>query len=251
MRKSGTQAVDRALNLLTAIVADQGRSSIAELGRGIALPAATTYRLVSAFVRDDFLIAVGRGRHVAGPKLASLASMTSLNPALIALGRPVIERLASNTGCVSHLGILDKDMVTYLLKAGPNSQAIFTEEGTQLEAYCSGIGKILLASLPPDELAAYLEGGPFIPLTPHTITDPKMLANQLALIRAQGFARDMEEVANGLFCLAVAIRNPAGTAIAALSVSRSQRHDDEALMVQNLRQAAKDIEARIFARSTA
>jgi IclR family transcriptional regulator, acetate operon repressor len=246
MRKIGTQSVDRALNLLSIIIADQGQSSIAELGRSIALPTATTYRLVSAFVRDDFLIAVGRGRHVAGPKLADLASKTSLHPALIALGQPIVKRLAKATGCVAHLGVLEKDMVTYLLKAGPSSLAIFTEQGTQLEAYCSGIGKILLASLPSDELATYLKAGPFIPLTPHTIIDPKILADQLVMIEQQGFARDVEEVANGLFCLAVAIHNPAGAAIAALSVSRNQKHGDEASIVESLRQSAKEIEDKIF-----
>jgi IclR family transcriptional regulator, acetate operon repressor len=246
MRKTGTQSIDRALNLLSVIVSDQGKSSIAELGRGIALPAATTYRLVSAFVRDGFLLAVGRGRHVAGPKLADLASKTSLTPALIALGLPVVKRLARATRCVAHLGVLDKDMVTYLLKAGPSSLAIFTEQGTQLEAYCSGIGKILLASLPSDEQATYLDSGPFIPLTPHTIIDPKILADQLVVIRQQGFARDIEEVANGLFCLAVAIHNPAGTAIAALSVSRNQRHDDEASIVESLRQSAREIQDKVF-----
>jgi DNA-binding IclR family transcriptional regulator len=246
MRNSGTQAIDRALNLLSVIIDDQGKSSIAELGRDIAIPAATTYRLVSAFVRDGFLLAAGRGRHVAGPKLADIASKTSLHPALIALGQPIIKRLARATGCVAHLGVLDKDMVTYLLKAGPSSLTIFTEQGTQLEAYCSGIGKILLASLPSGELAEYLEAGPFIPLTRHTITAPNMLAIELDMIRQQGFARDVEEVANGLFCLAVAIHYPAGAAIAALSVSSNQKPDDEASIVQSLRQAASEIQDKVF-----
>lgn len=246
MRNSGTQAINRALSLLSSIIADEGQTSIANIGRMQALAPATTYRIASALVKQGFLIPAGHGRLVAGFALVALASATSLRPALVALGRPAVKWLARETRSIAHLGILEQDMVTYLIKAGRGSDANFTEEGKQLEAYCSGIGKALLAALPSDEQNDYLANGPFVALTPHTITAPDELAKELARVRSQGFARDAQEVALGLHCLAVAIHDPSGAAIAALSVSSNRLHDDEAGTLKMMRAAATSIEQAIF-----
>jgi len=246
MRISGTQAIDKALDLLTEIVADQGKSSISEIGRQLGIPVATTYRVVSALVRKDLLTAVGKGRHVAGYGLVELGSRASLTPALEALGRPIIDQLAHQSKLVAHLGILEHDMVTYVLRAGHISSPLFTQAGKQLEAYCSAIGKILLAELSAEELSAYLQSGPFISLTSHTITDPGAITNELKLIKEQGFARDLEEAADGLFCLAVGIFDTRGKVVGAISVSSDQPYDDELNVILMLRQSAEKIYQAVF-----
>lgn len=246
MRISGTQAIDKALGLLTEIIADQGKSSIADIGRQLEIPAATTYRLVSALVRKNLLIAVGKGRHVAGYGLVQLGYSATLNPALQAIGQPIINRLARQSELVAHLGIFEHDMVTYLLRAGQISSSVFTEAGKQLEAYCSAIGKVLLASLLPEELSAYLQCGPFISFTPRTITDPADIADALQSVKKQGFARDVQEVADGLFCLAVGIQDTDGKVIAAISVSSNQPYDDEVHIINMLRQSAEEIYQAVF-----
>lgn len=76
--------------------------------------------------------------------------------------------------------MLENDMVTYLVREGAEARTIFSEENKQLEAYCSGIGRMLLASLPEPDREAYLAEGPFVALTERTITDP-------AELRAAGF----------------------------------------------------------------
>ena len=81
-------------------------------------------------------------------------------------------------------------MVTYRIKTGQGAGNLFTRVGMQLEAYCSGIGKMLLAHLPEEQQRAYLAGGPFPALTAKTITQPEALAQELERIRAQGFALD-------------------------------------------------------------
>ena len=77
-----------------------------------------------------------------------------------------MEDLAKRTGLTVHLGVFEGDMVTYLVKAAGVTD-VLTQEGMQLEAYCSGIGKVLLAFLPLDEREQYLAGGPFVRLTAH------------------------------------------------------------------------------------
>ncbi len=248
MRKSGSQSVERAVRLLGAIIADAGESSLATIAATLCLPPATAYRLAATLVGEGMLLPVGRGRHLPGPALVQLSAKLSQRPALAALGRPVVRDLARASGCTAHLGVLEHDMVTYLVKAERAAAHVFTQEGKQLEAYCSGIGKILLAYLPASQLADYLAGGPFIALTDKTITDPQALAREIAGVRGNRFARDDEEIAPGLHCLAVGVFDPQGRAIAALSISRPKPHPDEALALEVLNNAARRLERAMFGR---
>jgi hypothetical protein len=119
----------------------------------------------------------------------------------------------------------------------------------QLEAYCSGIGKVLLANLPDAERAAYLATGPFVALTARTICDAGELGRVLETVRAQGFATDLGEVVEDLACVAVPLRRPGGEAIAAISITRltaraAPRVDPADLAA--LRAAAVEIETLAF-----
>lgn len=246
MRKLGSQSVERALRLLGAVIVDAGGSSLTTIAANQGLAPATGYRLAATLVHEGMLLPVGRGRYLPGPMLVQFSTNISLRPALIALGRPVVNALARATGCTAHIGVLEHDMVTYLVKAGRPSATIFTEEGKQLEAYCSGIGKVLLAALPEDELADYLAGGSFVALTDKTITDPEMLAQEISQIRIQRFARDSEEIAPGLHCLAVGVFDLKGDAIAALSITRSEPYSDETLALDALNDAARRLKLALF-----
>jgi DNA-binding IclR family transcriptional regulator len=140
-------------------------------------------------------------------------------------------------------------MVTYRLKTGRGAKNLFTRTGLQLEAYCSGIGKVLLAHLPAAERRAYLAAGPFVALTPNTITDPAVLASTLDEVRAQGFASDDGEIVEDLVCLAVPIRAPDGRVPAAISVSRQAGRRPTAAveeLLPLLTAAAREIEALAF-----
>ncbi|MBY0510633.1 MAG: IclR family transcriptional regulator [Rhodospirillaceae bacterium] len=232
-----------------AIIDDAGASSLTTIAAGLGIPAATAYRLVASLVDAQMVLAVGGGRHLPGPGLALRLDQISLRPALLALGRPVVARLSRKTGSIAHLGVLENDMVTYLIKAGRRKHPSFTAEGKQLEAYCSGIGKILLAALPESALTEYLKAGPFVPLTENTITDPARLRAEIDAVRRQGFARDTEEIAHGLFCISVGINGPDGRALAALSISRTRPDRDEAGLAQSLsmlREGAAHLEQRLF-----
>ena len=114
-------------------------------------------------------------------------------------------------------------VITYVVKASPEDMQVFTREGGQLEAYCSGIGKILLAALSPDSVEKYLLSGPFPKLTDRTITDPKRISRELNKVRRCGYAEDSGEVADGLYCVAVPICAHDGEVIAATSASSFSR----------------------------
>lgn len=242
------ESLERALRVLAAVVDDHAEHNLTTLAAEVGVPVASLHRIVGSLTRSGYLSGVGRGRYGVGPTLRALAEQARSPRALSALARPELEALARNTGRIAHLGILEHDMVTYLVKAGRSRDRLFTREGMQLEAYCSGIGKVLLAHLDDDERERYLAGGPFIALTPNTRTDPSELRGELERVREQGLAVDDHEVAADLTCFAVPVLWPDGRARAAISVSTlgadGARRDPA--VVATMQETARAIERLMF-----
>jgi DNA-binding IclR family transcriptional regulator len=242
-------ALHRTLAMLEAIIADNGGRSIAALARDIGVPVATAHRQVATLTAAGYLARSATGRHLAGPRLLRLAHLLDEKQVIAHAAATVLHRLAAKVGSIVQLGTLENDMVTYRLKTGRGAQDLFTRTGLQLEAYCSGIGKVLLAHLPPAEQQAYLAAGPFVALTPRTITDPARLATTLIEVRERGYASDDGEIAEDLACLAVPIHAPDGRVPAAISVSRltgRTRTPPADRILPLLRAAATDIEMLAF-----
>ncbi len=238
----------RTLKLLEAVVRDGAQSSVAALARETQIPVASAHRHITALVGAGYLVPAGYGRHLPGPRLHELAGFLDTKLMMANAARPILDRLAKRMHCVAQLGIFENDMVTYLVKSGPSAGDLFTKVGMQLEAYCSGIGKVLLAHLPEDARSEYLQAGPFIALTERTITDPDLLGAELQQVSRTGFAVDDEEVVAGLQCIAVPVRNSAGEVIAAISASRATQTDHRRWQARNLpllQTAANDIGARL------
>lgn len=206
--------------MLEAVIADGGASSVSALARALGMPVATAHRQIATLVAEGYLARIAHGRHIAGPRLRALAAQVDDKQLIANVAAPLLHRLAGRFSGVAQMGTFENDMVTYRVKTGENAGDLFTRVDMQLEAYCSGMGKVLLAFLPAAERAAYLAGGPFVALTPTTITDPQDLARELARVGQQGFAEDRGETVPDLFCLAVPIRRPDGSVPAAISVSR-------------------------------
>lgn len=237
------RSLDKALTLLAAL--GDGACSLPGLSRDSGLPLATVHRLVATLEARGFVARAGRGALVAGPTLLGLARRVDERAHLAALARPVVAALARRAGALAQLGVLEGDMVTYLIKEGRAREALFSREGMQLEAYCSALGKVLIAGQSAAERTRYLAGGPFVALTPRTIVDPAALATEFERAAARGYATDEGEIDAGLACLAVPVRNGEGRTVAALSLSSrgTIRHSQEARLAL-LREAARALSAR-------
>jgi DNA-binding IclR family transcriptional regulator len=135
-------------------------------------------------------------------------------------GRPLLIALSARLNMTIHLGMLENDMVYYLSKvATPTSFVTHTRSGALLEAYCSGLGKVLLAALQEEELESFIMEGELVALTPHTITDRGVLRQELERVRRQGFAVDDCEARIDTRCVAVPVRDPNGKVVAAISAT--------------------------------
>lgn len=211
-------ALGRSLALLEAIVTDREGRSLATIAAQLGLPRATAHRQVATFLREGYLARLANGALIPGAALRALTQAVDPTRVLVAAARPVLTRLAAKLACVAQLGTLDEDMVTYRLKVGDQAGQFFTRLDQQLEAYCTGLGKVFLAHLPEREREAYLATGPFPALTANTITDPAALRAALDRVRDGGYAVDEQEIAEGLTCFAAPIM-VGGHVRAAISVS--------------------------------
>lgn len=242
-------SLKRSLAMLEAVIADGGHSNLAELARKFGMPVATAHRQVTTLVAEGYLMTAGAGRHVAGARLLGLLHRLDEKQIIANVAAPLLHELAGRVRSVVQLGTFENDMVTYRMKTGRGANALFTRIGMQLEAYCSGIGKVLLANLPEAEREAYLASGPFVALTERTIVDPDRLREELDVVRVQGFAIDDEEIAPGLRCMAVPLYRSDGKALAAISVSQaalSRRRLDDTSLLTLLTEAARAIERQAF-----
>ena len=223
------ESVRKAFKLLRAFRdADEWLTS-AELSRRARLPQASGYRLIQTLEEIGAVIRGPRGRYRPGMLLVHLSQHVEIAELLRSVSHPVLFDLASRLSLTVHMGILEHGMVTYVAKVGESAGfAVHTRVGAQHEAYCTGLGKVLLAALPRDELSEFLGEGELIALTEHTITDPGEFRREIDKIRFRGFAIDDGESAIDLRCVAVPVHDLSGKTIAAISVSdNADRMDAE------------------------
>ncbi|WP_233350150.1 IclR family transcriptional regulator [Henriciella mobilis] len=151
--------------------------------------------------------------------MARIAMNVTLHARLVRVAEVPLRRLAGAAKGTAHLGVLEGDMVTYLARHSVDPSFKFSQIGTQFEAYCTGIGKILLAGMHEQERDVFLANGPFVPITADTLTDPEMLRRDIEISARRGYAVDQAEMFEGVHCVAVPIKRN-GDTIAAISLSR-------------------------------
>lgn len=220
------ELVDKTLDILEQ-VARTAPCSLSELSETSGVPLSTAHRIVTALIRRGYLVAERKGRYRLGTAWRTIAENCPLSPLLAEISRRPLADLARAARAHAHLAVMEGDMVTYLVKQRYGQAQVHSAEQIQLEAYCTAIGKVLLAHLDLLEIDAYLATAPFVRLTPATVIDPDELRTQLTLARERGWATEIEETSQGLMCLSVPIVDQGGKARAAISVSIVESHPQE------------------------
>jgi DNA-binding IclR family transcriptional regulator len=243
------QSVVKAFSLLQSFTRPNEWLTSAELSRRANLPQASGYRMVQTLEEIGAIVRDSRGRYRPGMLLLDLSQDIAARDIWTEVSSGVLEALALELGVTAHVGVLENGMVTYVAKMGEGPAGLRTSVGAQLEAYCTAIGKVLLAALPERELAEFLDDGELIPLTARTITDRRAFLETAWRVRTQGYAVDDGETAEDVCCLAAPIRNRAGKTVAAISVSdepAGMARRPAADLRQRLQDAAGAIGARLY-----
>jgi DNA-binding IclR family transcriptional regulator len=221
-----------------------------ELSRRANLPQASAYRLIQTLEKIGAIIRGPRGRYRPGMLLVSLSQNVAIGELLRNSSQDIATDIANQFNITVHLGILEEGMVTYVSKVTtPTSFPVKTRVGSQLEPYCSALGKVLLSALSRDRLDSIILDGELVALTENTITDRSLLRTELEKVRWQGFAVDNRESQNDMVCIAVPIHDMEGRVIAAMSATdHAQRMAAErrATIRDTLWTAVGALERRVF-----
>ena len=189
-----------------------------ELSRRANLPDASGYRMIQTLEEIGAVVRGPKGKYRPGMLLVALSQNVVIGELLHEASQAIANDLAKRLNVTVHLGLLEGGMVTYVTKAMTSDSLItHTRAGAQLEAYCSALGKVLLADLPPEQLENTVLDNGLVALTPYTITDHEILRQQLCAVREQGFAVDDRESRVDTCCVAVPIRDGYGRTVAAMS----------------------------------
>ncbi len=215
------QVLDRAVSILNAIAARQDDLSVADLCSQLKLHKSTVHRLIMVLEGHRLVTRnPENGRYRLGLKLFELGSKAIGSLDLRERSRPHLTRLLQETRETVHLCILDLGDVVYLEKMEPErSMRTASRVGVRHAAYCTAVGKAMMAELPERELDALLDQIELKPITSRTITSPNVFRAELKRIRSRGYALDDEEIEEGLRCVGAAVRDHSGRAIAAVSMS--------------------------------
>lgn len=209
-------SLSKGMEVLMSFTVETSEWGVRELASHLGYPRSTVQMLLSTLTETGFLIQTPNRRYRLGWRSFELAGVFLAQLELRKVALPVMQALANATGEIVHLGVLDDSHVIYVEKAeGRKSIPLITRLGLRYPAYCTGIGKLLLAYVREDR-PLKME---FTPMTPNTIVDQESLQRELDQIRGKEVSYDREEAFVGLSCVAVPIRDYTGEVIAGLSVS--------------------------------
>ncbi len=224
MESLGT--VDKAIDVLFHLHEEAVPCGVTAIGRSLGMPKSSVHRLLSALTRRGMVERDERGLYRPGIGLVALGlGALEREPSVIA-ARPVLERFAEEVGetfflvaaRAGALVVLEKAEGTGVLRAAPRV-------GERVPIHATAVGKLYLALAP--ESVGELAGTPLPTYTPRTLTDPDLLALEIAAVRASGFAQNRDEWVPGLSVLAAPVwlgdRVAAAVALALATSSLSAR----------------------------
>lgn len=214
------QAIDRAIRILKLFSEERKELKLTEISEELDLNKSTVHGIISTLKFHGLIDQDEESqKYKLGLYLMELGERVANSLDIIGISHSIIDELCTTMEETVHLATLDGEEVVYIDKKESNqSIRIISAIGARNPAYCTGVGKAMLAfkdlddiykSL-PDELAQ---------LTPNTITDKEELLKELEKIKTQGYALDNEENSVGLTCVAAPIFDSTGKAVYAISIS--------------------------------
>ncbi|MDE3078527.1 MAG: IclR family transcriptional regulator [Paracoccaceae bacterium] len=245
---SGDGTVGKALDILD-MVAGHGRPvRFSELLAEGRFPKATLYRLLQTLTNQGMLaFDPERQSYAPGMRLVRLAHSAWRQSSLAPVARPHLDALAAEVGETIHLAQLDTGQVLYVDKRNARQPVeMFSQAGKVGPAYCTGVGKAMMAFLDAAELEGVVQRQSFHRFTEHTLASPEALKAELAAIRARGYAFDREEHEPGIICVALPILSRGDRVIGALSVTSTKERTTLAALealVPKIRETAARIAA--------
>lgn len=214
-------SLEKAIRILEALRVAGEPLGVSELSARLGMGVSAVHRHLDTLHYHDFVEQDPQTlKYALGVRLVEFGTSVIRHLGLGAGVRPFLERLMSEVGETVNMSILHGGEALFVEKIESDKfLRTVTHVGARVPLHCTGMGKVLLANLPPEEQSAFLTPQSLTRYTPHTITDLSGFREHLEAIRRQGYAVDNEEYLIGVRCIAAPLVGRDGQAVAAVSVS--------------------------------
>ncbi|MBI3750843.1 MAG: IclR family transcriptional regulator [Chloroflexi bacterium] len=244
---SRVQSIERAFAVLTTLA--DGPLGVTDVAERARLPKSTAARLLASLAREGAVEqADGRSEYRLGRRLLTLSSGIGASRSLVAIAHPFLVELAEQTGEAAGLSVLDGRTVHYIDQVdSPNPVQVRDWTGTRISMHAVSSGLVVLASLKPAALEAYL-AGPLERFTEHTVVIPSQIRDRLWNVRRDGYAWVREEFALGISSVAAPIADASGEVVGAVHVHGPSYRFPAAGQADTLGEAVEAAAGRIGSR---
>lgn len=208
----------RGLAVVQAFSDSRKPQTIANISQKTGIPRAAVRRCLHT-LRELGYVDAELNNFSLRPKVLTLGYSYLSSTPLTVSAQPYLNNISRALNESSSLAVLEDDEVLYVARAATSRvMSVALNTGSRLPAYCTSLGRVMLAYLPADELDQYLARTKLRPMTEHTVTSVKRLREILAGVRQAGYAVNDEELELGLRSIAVPVRGASGKVLAALNV---------------------------------
>lgn len=215
------QSIERAFSILELFQRTGcAEHSVKEISEALGLNKSTTFGLINTLTNLGYLQQnADNQKYALGLKLLSFSNTVKVQNIIIRAVHPYLEQISRKYGETVHCAVAHNDGVIYVDKVeATGSIYISTQIGTQNDLHCTGVGKCILAYMPPEDQERIYSRS-LKTMTYNTITNSEQLREEIRKVRQAGFAMDNEEISIGLSCVAVPVFSGPGTVACAISVS--------------------------------
>mgnify|MGYP000973338159 CR=1 FL=1 len=233
----------RGMVVLSVFAQHAREVTMSQISLETGISRAAVRRVLHTLAKLGYVGEQGRG-FVLLPRVLGIGGAYTASSSMTTAAQPVLDGLRDQLHESCSLGVLDGDHLLYVARSETvRIMSIGLRPGTRLPAYCTSMGRVLLAALPNDTLQAYLERTNLRPRTDRTITQASALQEVLARTRREGVCLTDQELEIGLRSIAVPVRNLRGEVIAALNVGaqagRVSLQTMQTQLLEPLKQAAQ------------
>ena len=208
----------RGLAVVRAFSDSRKPQTIAQISQKTGIPRAAVRRCLYTLQQLGYVDAELNNFSLR-PKVLTLGYSYLSSTPLTVSSQPYLNNITRELGESSSLAVLEDGEVLYVARsAASRVMSVALNTGSRLPAYCTSLGRVMLAHLRPDELDAYFARVKLRPMTEHTVVNQKRLRELLAGVRQDGYALIDEELELGLRSIAVPVRGASGQVLAALNV---------------------------------
>lgn len=216
---SPVRTLQKAFRLLEVLgEAQPARPS--ELVKQLNLSRSNIHRLLATLEEMGYVEKVPGAKYRLSFKIFILGNTVIDRNRLSEIARPYLAHLAKISSENVNLGIMHEQKVLYIDKIeSPHYLKLDQPIGKTDSLHCTALGKALLSGLTDDELEVFWGNNKLVPYTKKTFTDPEMLTREIREVRKQGYAVDLEELSEGIHCIAAPLFDHTNKVTAAISIS--------------------------------